>query len=113
MNTKHMHSNCCAPTTPHKHDHSQHGDSHDHDHGHDHGVLPSWPRISAALVMALLAEIAHWFIPQYAALEYAGMVLAVVAIGLAGLGVYKAGIQSLLQLRLGIHALVSGQKRPW
>lgn len=107
MNTKHMHSNCCAPTTPHKHDHSQHGDSHDHDHGHDHGVLPSWPRISAALVMALLAEIAHWFIPQYAALEYAGMVLAVVAIGLAGLGVYKAGIQSLLQLRLGIHALMA------
>ena len=109
MNTKHMHSSCCAPTTPHKHDHSQHGDSHDHDHdhGHDHGVLPSWPRISAALVMALLAEIAHWFIPQYAALEYAGMVLAVVAIGLAGLGVYKAGIQSLLQLRLGIHALMA------
>ena len=109
MNTKHMHSNCCAPATPHKHkhDHSHHDDGDSHDHGHDHGVLPSWPRISAALVMALLAEISHWFTPQYAGLEYAGMALAVLAIGLAGLGVYKAGIQSLLQLRLGIHALMA------
>jgi len=107
MNTKHMHSSCCAPAAKHDHDHSDHAEGDSHDHGHDHGVLPGWPRISAALVMALLAEIAHWFTPQYAALEYAGMALAVVAIGLAGLGVYKAGVQSLLQLRLGIHALMA------
>lgn len=107
MNTKHMHSSCCAPAAKHDHDHSDHAEGDSHDHGHDHGVLPGWPRISAALVMALLAEIAHWLTPQYAALEYAGMALAVVAIGLAGLGVYKAGVQSLLQLRLGIHALMA------
>lgn len=107
MNTKHMHSSCCAPAAKHDHDHRDHAEGDSHDHGHNHGVLPSWPRISAALAMALLAEIAHWFTPQYAALEYAGMALAVVAIGLAGLGVYKAGVQSLLQLRLGIHALMA------
>lgn len=95
----------------HAHDHGHHTDHHHdgdgHDHGHDHGVLPGWPRISAALVMALLAEVSHWFTPQYPALEYAGMVLAVIAIGLAGLGVYKAGLKNLLQLKLGIHALMA------
>ena len=70
-------------------------------------MLPGWPRISAALVLALLAEIAHWFQPQAAALEYVGMALAVVAIGLAGLGVYQAGLKSLVQLKLGIHALMA------
>ena len=124
MDTKHTHSACCAPatTTTHArthsdqqaHDHAAHShgnhtheDGHDHDHGHDHGVLPGWPRISAALVMALLAEASHWFSPQYPALEYVGMVLAVVAIGLSGLGVYKAGLKNLLQLKLGIHALMA------
>ena len=57
--------------------------------------------------MALLAEAAHWLTPQYPALEYAGMVLAVVAIGLSGLGVYKAGLRNLAQLQLGIHALMA------
>jgi len=124
MDTKHTHSACCAPatTTTHArthsdqqaHDHAAHShgnhtheDGHDHDHGHDHGVLPGWPRISAALVMALLAEVSHWFTPQYPALEYVGMALAVVAIGLSGLGVYKAGLKNLLQLKLGIHALMA------
>ena len=112
MDTKHTHSTCCAPATTtadarthsdqQAHDHAAHSrgnhtheDGHDHDHGHDHGVLPGWPRISAALVMALLAEVSHWFTPQYPALEYVGMVLAVVAIGLSGLGVYKAGLKNL------------------
>lgn len=107
MDTQHTHPQapCCTPAASEPtHDHHA-GDG--HDHGHDHGVLPGWPRIGAALVLALLAEVAHWFTPHYPALEYAGMALAVVAIGLAGLGVYKAGIQSLLQLRLGIHALMA------
>ncbi|MBQ0132868.1 MAG: HAD-IC family P-type ATPase, partial [Comamonas sp.] len=108
------HSDCCAPSAQHTHAHGEHSDHAEHhhegdghDHGHDHGVLPGWPRISAALVMALLAEVSHWFTPQYPALDYVGMALAVVAIGLAGLGVYRAGLKNLLQLKLGIHALMA------
>ncbi len=90
------------------HDHS-HGDD---DHGHDHGVLPGWGRIGAALVLAVAAEICHWLsgdaaAPNYALLHYGGMGLALVAIGLSGLGVYKAGLKSVLQLKLGIHALMA------
>ena len=118
MDTRNTHSDCCTPSTlrTHKHthahgehrDHAAHHDDGDgHDHGHDHGVLPGWPRISAALVLALLAEVAHWFKPQAPALEYVGMALAVLAIGLAGLGVYKAGLKNLLQFKLGIHALMA------
>ncbi len=88
---------CCGGTS---HAHAE-GDDDDHA-GHDHGVLPSWQRIIAALVVALGAEVCHWF-----ELQYVGMALAIVAIALSGLGVYKAGIQSLLNLKLGIHALMA------
>ena len=101
----------------HDHDHDQ-GDhaGHDHSHGeeaadphagHDHGVLPGWPRIAAALVLAVLAEAAHWGEALHPWLSYAGMALAVVAIGLSGLGVYKAGLKDLAKLKLGIHALMA------
>ena len=117
MDAKNTHSHCCTPTktsacthatSPHTdHQHDSHHDGDGHDHAHDHGVLPSWPRISAALAIALLAEAAHWFKPQYPALEYVGMALAVAAIALSGLGVYQAGLKSLAQLKLGIHALMA------
>ena len=105
MNDKHL---PCCTSQAHAHD-DAHAHSHAdaNDHGHDHGVLPGWPRISAALLFALLAEAAHWFTPQYPALHYAGMALAVLAIGLAGLGVYKSGLKSLWRLQLGIHALMA------
>ena len=97
------------------HDHGDH-DDHSHgegdDHGHDHGVLPGWGRIGAALVLSVAAEVAHWLSgdtssANYALLHYGGMALALVAIALSGLGVYKAGIKGLLQLKLGIHALMA------
>lgn len=75
---------------------------HGHDHSHDHGALPGWPRIAAALVLAAGAEVAHWL-----GQESPGMLLAVAAIALAGLGVYRAGLKDLLRLRLGIHALMA------
>ncbi len=81
------------------HDHAAGGDG---DHGHDHGALPGWPRIAAALVLAAGAEAAHWL--QY---DRAGMALALVAIALAGLGVYRAGLKDLVRLRLGINALMA------
>ncbi|WP_288011684.1 cation-translocating P-type ATPase [Diaphorobacter sp.] len=70
--------------------------------GHDHGTLPGWPRIAAALALATGAEAAHWMQQ-----DYAGMALAVVAIALSGLGVYRVGLKDLARLRLGIHALMA------
>ncbi len=69
---------------------------------HDHGALPGWPRIAAALLFAAGAEAAHW-----AQHEVPGMLLAVAAIALAGLGVYRSGLKDLGRLRLGIHALMA------
>ena len=77
-------------------------DSHDEHGGHDHGVLPGWPRIAAALVLATGAEAAHWL-----GYDTPGMALAVAAIALSGLGVYRAGLKDLARLRLGIHALMA------
>ncbi|MBS0507231.1 MAG: cation-translocating P-type ATPase [Proteobacteria bacterium] len=72
------------------------------DDGHDHDTLPPWPRIAAALVFALGAEAAHWL--QW---MWPGMALALVAIALSGLGVYRAGLKDLGRLRLGINALMT------
>ena len=69
---------------------------------HGHGALPGWPRIAAALLFAAGAEAAHW--AQY---DVPVMLLAVAAIALAGLGVYRAGLKDLARLRLGIHALMA------
>ncbi len=129
-------TDCCAPFTitqptparkkaqGHSHAHGEghgHGHAHDHDHdhghdesdphaGHDHSVLPGWPRITAALIAAVLAEAAHWVSDSQGgvpALQYGGMAVAVLAIALSGLGVYKAGIRDVLRLKLGIHALMA------
>jgi len=73
-------------------------------------VLPGWPRITAALIAAVLAEAAHWVSGSQGgvpALQYGGMAVAVLAIALSGLGVYKAGIRDVLRLKLGIHALMA------
>mgnify|MGYP001577723116 CR=1 FL=1 len=108
----------------HPHDHPGHEPAHDHQAskaaacgscacgssagagdphaGHDHGALPGWPRIAAALAAAAGAEAAHWFQQ-----ETLGMALAVAAIALAGLGVYRSGLKDLARLRLGIHALMA------
>jgi len=85
----------CAPAPSQAH--GQGDDQH-----HDHGALPGWPRITAALILALLAEAAHWL--QH---DAAGMALALLAIALSGLGVYRAGLGDLRHLRLGINALMA------
>ena len=87
-------------------------DGHDHgsegDHaGHDHGALPGWGRIGAALVVALGSELLHLLGPDDTAWHIAGMALAAVAIGLAGLGIYRSGLRSLLRGQLGISALMA------
>ncbi|WP_312759312.1 heavy metal translocating P-type ATPase [Pulveribacter sp.] len=108
---EHVHAH---PHGAHAHPHG-HGSAHaqahapacgscaaDGDDGHDHGALPGWPRIAAALVLAAGAEAAHW-LQQ----DVLGMALAVVAIALSGLGVYRSGLKDLARLRLGINALMA------
>jgi Zn2+/Cd2+-exporting ATPase len=113
---------CSAPTaapraTPpaapsHSHDHAaadDHGHGHDHsDHeGHDHGALPGWGRLAAALVAATAAELLHLLGPDTTAWRVAGMAVAAGAILLAGLGIYRSGIRSVLRGQLGISALMA------
>jgi Cd2+/Zn2+-exporting ATPase len=99
-----------APAAP------AHGESgHDHDHahdapggdGHDHGPLPALPRIVAALVVAVLAELSHLLLPDTTMGRLGGMALAALAIALAGTGIYRSGLKSLLRGRLGIDALMA------
>ncbi len=99
--------------TPHAHAHGE-GHGRDSAHapddaqdGHDHGPLPAWPRIAAALGVACAAELGHLLLPDTPVWRIAGMALAALAIGLAGLGIYRSGIRSLLRARLGIDALMA------
>ncbi|MDQ7956877.1 MAG: heavy metal translocating P-type ATPase [Pseudomonadota bacterium] len=112
---------CCgAPVTlrpaaarprAHAHDHAgdhAHGaEGHADGDGHDHGPLPGWPRLAAALVVALAAELSHLLLPGTAVWRGVGMALAAVAIALAGLGIYRSGLKSLRKGRLGIDTLMA------
>ncbi|MDA7414878.1 heavy metal translocating P-type ATPase [Xenophilus arseniciresistens] len=86
-------------------------DGHAHDgaagDGHDHGPLPSLPRIVAALLVALAAELSHLLLPDTRAWHIAGMALAAVAIGLSGLGIYASGLRALMRGKLGIDTLMA------
>ncbi|MDN4587136.1 copper-translocating P-type ATPase [Xenophilus aerolatus] len=104
-----------AAAKPRAHAHDHEG-GHDHDHGpeghaagdgHDHGPLPGWPRLAAALVVALAAELSHLLLPETAVWRGVGMALAAVAIALAGIGIYRSGLKSLLKGRLGIDTLMA------
>jgi len=66
-----------------------------------------WPRLIAALVLALAAELLHGLLPAawwWDALEIG---LVVLAIALAGLPVYGKGLAALRQGRLNINALMT------
>ena len=91
--------------------------AHDHDHDHNHSDMPKesgWralllapggARIGAALALALGAEIAHAALPE--PLRWTGALLAVAAIGLAGLSTYFKGLNALKRGRLNISALMA------
>ncbi|WP_355662412.1 heavy metal translocating P-type ATPase [Halomonas salifodinae] len=63
-----------------------------------------WGRLGLAAVLALAAELLHWFTP---ALGWAPPLLALAAIGLAGLATWKKGWIALRHRSLNIHALMS------
>lgn len=88
-------------------DHSR--DGHDH---HDHGgeSTGSWSEVTryvAALTFAVAAEALSFFAPDVLPWKIAGMALAAVAIGLAGLSTYTKGFNALGHGRLNINALMT------
>ncbi|CAM5778567.1 heavy metal translocating P-type ATPase [Ottowia pentelensis] len=91
------------------------GHAHDYEHGHDRQarafdwrsalLAPTLPRIVAALLLALLAELTHALAPPgWAPL---GVVLAVLAVALSGLSTYWKGLLALRRGRLNISALMT------
>ena len=91
---------------------SPHGHG-DHDHaGHDHGgdASSGWEGVTryvAALAFAVAAEALAFFAPDAMPWKIAGMALAAIAIGLAGLSIYSKGINALRNGRLNINALMT------
>ena len=84
------------------------GTAHAHsDDGHEHGPLPGAKRLAASLAIAIGAELMHFLAPDTGAWRIAGMVLAALAIALAGVGIYQSGMRSLLRGKLGIDALMT------
>ncbi|MBS0416023.1 MAG: cation-translocating P-type ATPase [Proteobacteria bacterium] len=68
-------------------------------------LAPTLPRIVAALVLALLAELTHAVAPP--AWAPLGVVLAVLAVALSGLSTYWKGLLALRRGRLNISALMT------
>jgi len=66
-----------------------------------------WPRLVAALALAIGAEALGYFAPAQRIWQVAGMTLGVAAIALAGLGTFRKGWSALRQGRLNINALMS------
>jgi Cd2+/Zn2+-exporting ATPase len=83
------------------------GHDHSHDHSHDGGFGGGATRLVAALVLAIAAEAVSFFAPELLAWKIAGMAIAALAIGLAGLDTYKKGMAALLRGKLNINALMS------
>ena len=64
-------------------------------------------RLIAALVVALLSELIHFFTPETTAWKLAGMGVAAVAIALAGTAVFRKGFSALVRGQLNINALMT------
>ena len=77
--------------------------AHDHEHGLESGFL----RPAVGLLLAIAAEASGYFAPTLLFMQILGMVLAAVAIWLAGAEVYKKGMAALWRGRLNMNALMS------
>lgn len=64
-------------------------------------------RLVAALAVAVVAEMFHFFAPETLAWKLAGMGVAAVAIALSGTAVFKKGLSALRHGQLNINALMS------
>lgn len=75
------------------------------EHAHGHG--PSVWRLGFALALALTAEGAHFLAGDAPTLKYVGLVVAAVAVWLAGVETYTKGLKALRHGKLNINALMS------
>ena len=74
----------------------------------EHGVVSErLPRLSAALLLAICAEVIGFFAPEAWIWRGAGLAVAATAIWLAGFDVYQKGLTALLHRRLNINALMT------
>lgn len=64
-------------------------------------------RPGIALLLALAAEAGAWFAPDTALFKAAGMLVAALAIGFAGVSTYKKGFTALRQRRLNMNTLMA------
>ena len=64
-------------------------------------------KLVAALVVAVGAELLHFFAPDTGPWHVAGMAVAAVAIALSGLAVFRKGLSALVRGQLNINALMS------
>ncbi|MFX9019964.1 hypothetical protein ABTN35_20090, partial [Acinetobacter baumannii] len=60
-----------------------------------------------SLLLAIAAEGIGYFFPHSPIFSAVGMAVAVIAIGLAGLSVYRKGLAALRHAKLNINALMS------
>lgn len=104
---------CCSADKPgasghtHAHEHTQaNGASHaesGHSH-HHHADGPGWWRLAIAGVAAVSAEALGWWA---GAPGWTVAALALLAVGLSGLGTYRQGLRSILRADLNITALMT------
>ena len=78
-----------------------------HGHAHEHGFSAGLGRYALALALAIGAELLSYLAPDAMGWTAAGMVVAALAIALAGLDTYKKGLAALLRGRLNINALMA------
>jgi len=83
------------------------GETAEHGHDHDHEGGGGLKQMVVALALATAAEAVSFFAPETQVWKIAGMVVAAIAIWLAGLDVYKKGLAALMRGKLNINALMS------
>jgi len=74
---------------------------------HEHGIGVGVARLGLALLVAIAAEGVELVLPDTRANQGLGMVLAVVAIWLAGVETYTKGFDALRRVKLNINALMT------
>ena len=74
---------------------------------HEHGIGGGIGRMALALGFAIAAEAVSFAAPETQVWKVLGMALAAIAIWLAGLDVYKKGMNALMRGKLNINALMS------
>jgi len=81
---------------------------HADDDGHGHEVVRgAIPKLAAALLLAIVAEVFGYFAPESTGWKIAGFAIAATAIWLSGFDVYQKGFSALRRGRLNINALMT------